>query len=95
MNNRSWVGQNRSVQEAWGFKKVAGCGLWVAGCGLCVGGYWLCAGGCWLWAVGYWLVAGCWLQMTGEGLGLRGWELVVLVACCVLGYGVWALGVRR
>ena len=55
----------------------------------------MCVGGCGLWAVGYWLVAGCWLQLTGEGLGLRGWELVVLVACCVLGYGVWALGVGR
>ena len=49
----------------------------------------------WLWAIGWLLVAGCWLLMDGEGMGLRGWELVVLVVCCVLGYGVWALGVGR
>ena len=65
-----------------------GCVLVAAGCALV-------AVGCGLWAIGWLLVAGCWLLMDGEGMGLRGWELVVLVVCCVLGYGVWALGVGR
>ena len=44
-----------------------GSGLWAVGCGL--------------WAVdsGQWTV-GCEL-VAGDGLGLRGWELVVLVMC--------------
>ena len=50
-------------------------------------------GACWLCVVGYCRVVavGRWL-VAGEGLGLGGWEFVVLVACRVMRFGCRAPG---